>query len=180
MLFPQQVLFLKQEKRIRNSALIRNFVDREEERPSLGPNDFLLPDDTSTHPGKTGRGSQYGKKKNVFSNCQVPKRHKNYGQICSDHEQVHNSNEVETCDGDDASKKKKKDLKQHHRRHNGTEATQVSQVVAPITKEHDAHKEPLEMSCSYQIIVTSDWDDTIASFLHKVKRRKLEVADCSV
>lgn len=36
------------------------------------------------------------------------------------------------------------------------------------------------MSCSDQIIGTSDEDDTIAFFLHKLKKRKLEVADFAV
>lgn len=58
MLFPHEVLLLREEKRIRKTALIRNFVDREKERPALGPNDFLLRDVTSmktlTYPRKTG------------------------------------------------------------------------------------------------------------------------------
>lgn len=58
MLFPDEVPLLREEKRIRKTALIRNFVDREKERPALGPNDFLLQDVTSmktlTYPRKTG------------------------------------------------------------------------------------------------------------------------------
>lgn len=58
MLFPDEVSLLREEKKIRKTALIRNFVDREKERPALGPNDFLLQDGTSrkslTYPRKTG------------------------------------------------------------------------------------------------------------------------------
>lgn len=99
MLFPEEVLLLRQERRIRKAALIHNFVDREKERPALGPNDFLVAEDTSTFPRKTGnikRGPQSGKKNNISSNCQVikkirPKRRKNYDQICSD--------EADICNG---------------------------------------------------------------------------------
>ncbi|PRQ20625.1 putative transcription factor MYB-HB-like family [Rosa chinensis] len=88
-LFPEEVLLLREERRIRKAALIRNFADREKERPALGPNDFLVAEatstKTSTFPRKTGnikKGSQSGKKNNISSNCQVikkirPKRRKN-------------------------------------------------------------------------------------------------------
>ena len=62
MLFPDEVPLRREEKRIRKTALIRNFVDREKDRPALGPNDFLLQDVTSrkslTYPRKT-RGLRY-------------------------------------------------------------------------------------------------------------------------
>ncbi|OWM62626.1 snRNA-activating protein complex subunit 4 [Punica granatum] len=41
-LFPQEVPLLQQAKKIQRMAFISNFVDRESERPSLSPNDFLL------------------------------------------------------------------------------------------------------------------------------------------
>lgn len=41
MLLPQEVPLLQEARRIQKAALIRNFVDREDERPALGPKDFL-------------------------------------------------------------------------------------------------------------------------------------------
>ncbi|KAF5730324.1 hypothetical protein HS088_TW20G00697 [Tripterygium wilfordii] len=40
-LVPDEVLRLQQARRIQKAALIGNFVDRESERPALGPNDFI-------------------------------------------------------------------------------------------------------------------------------------------
>lgn len=40
-LFPNEVPLLKAAKDIKKTALISNFVDRESERPALGPNDFV-------------------------------------------------------------------------------------------------------------------------------------------
>ncbi|XVE58834.1 hypothetical protein DITRI_Ditri04bG0200700 [Diplodiscus trichospermus] len=42
-LHPEQVPLLKEARRIRKAALISNFVDRESERPALGPDDFHIP-----------------------------------------------------------------------------------------------------------------------------------------
>ncbi|KAM3268765.1 hypothetical protein P3S67_030729 [Capsicum chacoense] len=41
-LFPDEVPMLKEAKKIRREAFISNFVDREEERPALKPNDIVL------------------------------------------------------------------------------------------------------------------------------------------
>lgn len=41
MLLPHEVPMLKEARRIQKAALISNFVDREVERPALGPSDFL-------------------------------------------------------------------------------------------------------------------------------------------
>lgn len=43
MLFPTEVQMLQTARKIQKTALISNFVDRESERPALGPNDFRLP-----------------------------------------------------------------------------------------------------------------------------------------
>ncbi|KAF8025198.1 hypothetical protein BT93_F2135 [Corymbia citriodora subsp. variegata] len=40
-LFPHEVPLLREDKKVRKAALVRNFVDRESERPALGPGDFL-------------------------------------------------------------------------------------------------------------------------------------------
>lgn len=41
MLAPDEVPLLQAARRIHKAALISNFVDRESERPALGPNDFV-------------------------------------------------------------------------------------------------------------------------------------------
>lgn len=43
-LFPTEVPLLQTARKIQKAALISNFVDRESERPALGPNDFRVPD----------------------------------------------------------------------------------------------------------------------------------------
>lgn len=44
MLFPTEVPLLQNARKIQKAALISNFVDRESERPALGPKDFQLPE----------------------------------------------------------------------------------------------------------------------------------------
>lgn len=39
-LFPNEVPLLQEARKIQKAALISNFVDRESERPALGPTDF--------------------------------------------------------------------------------------------------------------------------------------------
>lgn len=41
MLVPHEVPLLQAARRMQKAALISNFVDRESERPALGPNDFV-------------------------------------------------------------------------------------------------------------------------------------------
>ncbi|XWS50801.1 hypothetical protein CRYUN_Cryun12cG0119900 [Craigia yunnanensis] len=43
MLHPEEVPLLQEARRKRKATLISNFVDRESERPTLGPNDFNIP-----------------------------------------------------------------------------------------------------------------------------------------
>lgn len=44
MLFPTDVPLLQSARKIQRVALISNFVDRESERPALGPKDFRVPE----------------------------------------------------------------------------------------------------------------------------------------
>ena len=39
-MFPEEVLLLREARRVKKTVLISNFVDRESERPSIGPSDF--------------------------------------------------------------------------------------------------------------------------------------------
>lgn len=41
MVVPHEVPLLQAARRMQKAALISNFVDRESERPALGPNDFV-------------------------------------------------------------------------------------------------------------------------------------------
>lgn len=43
-LFPHEVPLFQEARKIQKTALITNFVDRESERPALGPKDFIAPD----------------------------------------------------------------------------------------------------------------------------------------
>ncbi|XP_050378629.1 uncharacterized protein LOC126795944 [Argentina anserina] len=233
-LFPDEVPLRREEKRIRKTALIRNFVDREKDRPELSPNDFLLQDVTSrkslTYPRKAGELSRVLKRVK-------PRRRRNNAKYCSEEEPGTSNSDVETYDGDEASKKKKKKVsKQRQRRHKDNGPTGDCEAVVPVQKnsrprrnkkngqipgksnsevqtcdgddaskkkvlekchrrhkvteptgdfvlvsnEYDRRKEPAENSCSDRIIGTSDEDDTISYFLHKSKKRKLEVADHAV
>ncbi|XP_057952599.1 uncharacterized protein LOC131146820 [Malania oleifera] len=81
-LFPHEVTSLQQARKIRKAALISNFVDRESERPALGPNDFLpLPALDSISPPENTNPCARRKKKSLRmlkSECtafeNVPKR----------------------------------------------------------------------------------------------------------
>lgn len=39
-MFPEEVLSLQEARQMKKTVLISNFVDRESERPSIGPSDF--------------------------------------------------------------------------------------------------------------------------------------------
>ncbi|BFG33153.1 hypothetical protein CerSpe_194270 [Prunus speciosa] len=172
-LFPDQVSLLKEEKRIRKAALMCNFVDRETERPALGPNDFRPPIVTSTKTLTYSR-KQKGKLSKVSKKIRS-RRQRNNSQSCSKVSEIDSFDKVETSDGHDASNTKNKVRKQRRKRHKGTEPTGECQVVVTLPCEQDTHKEPREMSCSDQIVGTSDGDDTtLACFLrNKSKKRKL-------
>ncbi|KAE8726583.1 hypothetical protein F3Y22_tig00006613pilonHSYRG00070 [Hibiscus syriacus] len=66
-LHPEAVPLLREARKVRKAALISNFVDRESERPALGPNDFniQLPIITAaSEPENTNRPSKRKRKKN--------------------------------------------------------------------------------------------------------------------
>ncbi|KAK8521386.1 hypothetical protein V6N13_077494 [Hibiscus sabdariffa] len=64
-LHPEEVPLLRQARKIRKAALISNFVDRESERPALGPNDFnvQLPMITATSEPENTNLPSKGKRK---------------------------------------------------------------------------------------------------------------------
>ncbi|KAF3437205.1 hypothetical protein FNV43_RR19958 [Rhamnella rubrinervis] len=113
-LFPHEVLLLQEERRIQKAALICNFVDREWERPAIGPKDFLLSpmithtEDTNQSAKQTRKrrgGSDSGKKKKLPS-CKVPekrsKKSRKKAQICPEEDM-----EVNNGEGQEHTMKKK-------------------------------------------------------------------------
>lgn len=65
-LFPNEVPLLQAARKIQKAALISNFVDRESERPALGPKDFRLAEtygitesEDPDHSGRKKRRSRY-------------------------------------------------------------------------------------------------------------------------
>ncbi|XP_073136972.1 uncharacterized protein [Henckelia pumila] len=69
-LFPSEVPLLQAARKIQKAALISNFVDRESERPSLGPNDFLLPETNLLTGSKNFVASQRKKRSRGSVGCE--------------------------------------------------------------------------------------------------------------
>ncbi|KAL6963123.1 hypothetical protein U1Q18_038091 [Sarracenia purpurea var. burkii] len=101
-LCPHEVPLLQAARQIQKAALISNFVDRESERPALGPNDFvslaltnaISESENLNPPGKQKRKSR-------------SKRPTKEAQICSEVPLLTNGNEVENCGGSDSISKKR-------------------------------------------------------------------------
>ncbi|XP_059664104.1 uncharacterized protein LOC132309860 [Cornus florida] len=123
MLFPHEVPLLQAAKNIQKVALISNFVDRQSERPALGPNDFVPPTMTNSIPesenanpsGKQKRKSRRRidskAKANSSSNNPMITSDRLIGEaeICSEEvSMLMNYNEIEISGGDDAISKKKR------------------------------------------------------------------------
>lgn len=112
-ILPDEVPMLREARRIQNKALIANFVDRELERPALGPRDFLpLPmigstsepenENPCSKPKGRLRGKATSNKEKNAASCNVPRKIKS-----KKHEQS------QACSG---ITEKKKHLKPHSRR----------------------------------------------------------------
>lgn len=69
-LFPHEVPLLQAAREIQKAALISNFVDRESERPALGPNDFLLPETNLLTGSKNFVASQRKKRSRGSEGCE--------------------------------------------------------------------------------------------------------------
>lgn len=69
-LFPDEVSMLQEAKKIRREAFISNFVDREEERPAIKPNDIVLTHKHSYRAGcETTSANKKRKLRYAFNNC---------------------------------------------------------------------------------------------------------------
>ncbi|XP_038726022.1 uncharacterized protein LOC120017044 isoform X2 [Tripterygium wilfordii] len=108
-LVPDEFIRLQQARRIQKAALIGNFVDRESERPALGPNDFIpLSMICAVPESENVNQPRQCKRKLSVSKKITSKRLRKEAQICS--EEVPgtiNDNEVEIFDGHDATPNKK-------------------------------------------------------------------------
>ncbi|KAK7844724.1 transcription factor myb3r-3 [Quercus suber] len=98
-LLPHEVPMLKEARRIQKAALISNFVDREVERPALGPSDFLPlpmigsisePENKNSCSKQKGRlrGKATSKEKKNAASCNVPRKNRfkkceQQSQVCS-------------------------------------------------------------------------------------------------
>ncbi|WKA08035.1 hypothetical protein VitviT2T_025797 [Vitis vinifera] len=122
-LFPHEVPLLQAARKIQKVALISNFVDRESERPALGPKDFLpVPEmDSVSEPQKDSQKRKRKSKvqpetegENNAASRNVPKKKRSQkprnGAETSSKEVPGNSNanEVDKVGGDDANSKKRK------------------------------------------------------------------------
>ncbi|KAJ4713492.1 Myb-like protein [Melia azedarach] len=120
-LHPHEVPLLQAARKMQKAALICNFVDREQERPALGPSDFIplvminsAPQLENVNSSKKckrkSRKPKSGKEKDASN---VRKKVKSEGaaegpQVCSEEVSgMTNSDEIETSDKDDAILKKK-------------------------------------------------------------------------
>ncbi|KAA8542783.1 hypothetical protein F0562_023935 [Nyssa sinensis] len=137
-LLPHEVPLLQAARKIQKAALISNFVDRESDRPALGPNDFIpLPAinsiSESEHlnlPGKQKKKSRRklesrGKDKasGDVSNIRS-KRLIREAQICSEEfPGLTNCNEIEKSGGDGTISKKKRVMKPRLQKKKYTDST---------------------------------------------------------
>ncbi|XP_059645652.1 uncharacterized protein LOC132287150 isoform X2 [Cornus florida] len=109
-LFPHEVPLLQAAKNIQKAALISNFVDRESERPALGPNDFVpltltnsIPESENVNPSeKRKRQSRRRLESKAKANSSSDKKEKS--------EKVSRlmNNELENSGRGDATSKKKR------------------------------------------------------------------------
>ncbi|XVE63992.1 hypothetical protein DITRI_Ditri07aG0065100 [Diplodiscus trichospermus] len=154
MLHPEEVPLLKEARRIRKATLISNFVDRESERPALGPNDFSIPLPMTTptsEPENTnlpsnekrkqrGRKPKTEKENDVALRC-FPKRCKKNrkgAQACSvEVPLMINENKAETAGGHGAVRNKGGNP--HSKNNNCTE--QAQNVAFPKKRKRKPHLE---------------------------------------
>ncbi|XP_021292351.1 uncharacterized protein LOC110422670 isoform X2 [Herrania umbratica] len=123
-LHPKAVPLLQEARRIRKATLISNFVDRESERPALGPNDFYMPlllTNSTAEPENTNLPSK-GKRKErsesekendatlrQFSEQRTRKSCRKGAQACSSEVPgMMHENEAEAANGHDADRKKRR------------------------------------------------------------------------
>ncbi|XP_077243959.1 uncharacterized protein LOC143884331 isoform X2 [Tasmannia lanceolata] len=69
-ILPHEVPLVQAARKIQRAALITNFVDREEERPALGPNDFMLAAPEINSLCETG--NENAKRKQKKKSCEMP------------------------------------------------------------------------------------------------------------
>ncbi|PIN22504.1 hypothetical protein CDL12_04778 [Handroanthus impetiginosus] len=100
-LFPDDVPRLQAARKIQKAALISNFVDRESERPALGPSDFILPETYRITGSENVDPSRRNKRRSRGSEAQEHmERDALSGGICSEEvPRLTNGSEVENLQG---------------------------------------------------------------------------------
>ncbi|MCL7046409.1 hypothetical protein MKW94_002471 [Papaver nudicaule] len=124
-LFPHEVPSIQAAKKIKKTALISNFVDRESERPALDHNDFValpgpesileLESGTNTGKEKKSRSKRKSKANNDLVPCdKVPKRRRSKRctteaqNCCEENSRIQIVDDGETCGEDGTISQKKK------------------------------------------------------------------------
>ncbi|KAL6518140.1 hypothetical protein OROMI_033841 [Orobanche minor] len=135
-LFPNEVPMLQAAKKIRNAALISNFVDRECERPALGPNDFVLPETyriTGSENVDTSKGKRRRSRRTKGPECDD--RDAVSGGIFSEEvPRCSDANEVENSQGGSVSMKRRA-----KRSRSSTNNAGPSSSQSPDTRFSDAN-----------------------------------------
>ncbi|XVF53813.1 hypothetical protein PTKIN_Ptkin05aG0129100 [Pterospermum kingtungense] len=167
-LHPEEVPLLQEARRIRKATLISNFVDRESERPALGPNDFnfsLPMISPATEPKNTNlpnkrKGKQRGRKPESEKESDQPLRHvtekrrfksfRKRPQACSvEVPGMNNENEAEAASGCEAVRKKRRNP--HSENNNCPEPEQIAFPKKRKRKAHSGsnnYTEPAEHAAS--------------------------------
>ncbi|KAL2478914.1 uncharacterized protein Fot_47928 [Forsythia ovata] len=105
-LFPHEVPQLQAARKIQKAALISNFVDRESERPALGPNDFVPLPNCITESKKVDPSS--GKKRRSRRRKDCTEKDAPSGEICPEEvPRLTNGDEIENMHGRSVPRKKR-------------------------------------------------------------------------
>lgn len=121
-LHPEAVPLFLEAKKIQKAALVSNFVDRERERPALGPNDFIpipmlesasQPEEPNASKKRKRKSSGKPESGKENDDCKAQKkikshRHRREAQVCSEEVLgITDSDVIDISDHQDAIQKKK-------------------------------------------------------------------------
>ncbi|CAI0380694.1 unnamed protein product [Linum tenue] len=128
-LFPEAVPLLEEARKLRKAALITNFVDREEERPALGPEDFAATSIGLLPQAKNVDESAKSKRKPSNTEKRTrPKRTRRRLQGCSQPDRVDADDiDAESCGGN-TTVGKKRSMQSPVRRNHIAEQTREQSV----------------------------------------------------
>ncbi|KAK4414211.1 Myb-like protein L [Sesamum alatum] len=100
-LFPSEVPLHQAARKIQKAALISNFVDRESEKPALGPSDFVLPEPHRITGSENVDPSRRKKRRSRWRKAdELPEKDAPSGDICSEQApRLTNGSEVDHAQG---------------------------------------------------------------------------------